>query len=181
MAQSMSDTYEYVVTKKVEGSYKTKRILIIVAYITYILALVAVCSIIRIPQLIALAPVTMWMIAYFSWPYFSIEYEYVLMEGQITFSEILGGRKRRERFSLRISSLDAIMPYKSENDKDLLAYGAEKEYIALSSEKNAVDPYFALFKDDSGKKCVFFFEATNRSLRILKYYNPVTVMSTLSK
>ncbi len=181
MAQAITDTYEYVVKKKVEGKYALKRVLIILAYIVICIAEFVLCLASHIYQLFALAPVSLWIIYYFTWPYFSVEYEYALSEGHITFSRIYDGRKRKEVFSERISRLDTVAPYKSENDEVILSYAPTVEYIAFSSEKTPVDPYFALFTDEKGRKCVFFFEATNRSLRALKYYNQNTVMTTVSK
>lgn len=180
MAQSMSDSYEYVVQKKKEGSYNTKRILVIFGYaLLCIIGLIAAAAS-KLIQLFALAPILLWITAYFTWPYFSIEYEYTMVDGNITFSTIYGGRKRKENFSIRISSFDFVAPFDKKYDSELISYGATVEFNAFSSDKTPSDPYFALFTDDHGRKCAFFFEATNRSLRILKYYNQSTVMSTVS-
>ncbi len=181
MAQAISDTYEYVVQKKNEGGYKTKRILMILGYFVIAIAEFVICYLISIPQLFALAPVSLWIIYYFTWPNFSIEHEYILIDGNIVFSKIYGGRRRKEIFSMRISAFEKIAPFTSANDSELVAFNPSVEYSAFSSDKNPIDAYYATFTKDNGTRCIFFFEATNRAIRILKYYNPSTVMTTLSK
>lgn len=177
---AMSDSYEYVVSKAKEGSYAFKRILAFIGYFIFGIILFIVVYASKLFVLFAFAPVTIWMLVYFTWPYFNIEHEYALIAGNITFSEIYGGRKRKEKFSIRISSFDVIAPYDNDHRKEISSYKATVEYNAFSSDKNPKSPYFALFTDSKGKKCVFFFEATNKALRILKYYNAETVMTTVS-
>ena len=177
---AMSDSYEYVVAKEIEGSYAVKRVLALIGYFLFGILEFIVVYASKLFVLFAFAPVTIWMLVYFTWPYFSVEHEYAMIGGNITFSEIYGGRRRKEKFSIRISSFDVIAPYDNEYRKEIAAYKATVEYNAFSSDKNPSSPYFALFTDEKGKKCVFFFEATNRTLRILKYYNTATVMTTVS-
>ncbi len=181
MAQAISDLYEYVVEKKKEGKYLAKRILMIFLYIFTVVAGLLLCMASPIPQLFALAPVSVWIFVYFTWPYFSVDYEYVLADGNIIFSTVYGGRKRKENFSVRISSFEKVAPFRSPEDTAISSFKPTKEFVAFASEKNPSDPYYALFKDEKGTKCIFFFEATNRTLRILKYYNPSVEMTTVSK
>ena len=177
---AMSDLYEYVVNKKLEGSYAVKRVMLIIGYFVFGILEFTVVYASKLFVLFALAPVTIWMFVFFTWPYFSVEHEYSMIGGNITFSEILGGRKRKEKFSIRISSFDVIAPYNNDYRSEIASYKATVEYNALSSEKTPNSPYFALFTDEKGRRCVFFFEATNKSLRILKYYNTATVMTQVS-
>lgn len=176
----MSDSYEYVVAKKKEGSYAAKRAMAFIGYFIFGIVMFITVYASKLFVLLAFAPVTIWMLVYFTWPYFNVEHEYAMIDGNITFSEIFGGRKRKEKFSIRISAFDTVAPYTRDYISEISAYKATVEYNAFSSEKTPNSPYFALFTDSKGRKCVFFFEATNKSLRILKYYNQVTIMSTVS-
>lgn len=177
---ALSDSYEYVVAKSKEGSYAVKRVLAFIGYFIFGIMLFILVYASKLFVLFAFAPVVIWMAVYFTWPYFNIEHEYAMIDGNIIFSEIYGGRKRKEKFSIRIASFDVVAPYDNDHRGEIAAYKASVEYNAFSSDKNPQSPYFALFTDSKGRKCVFFFEATNRALRILKYYNTVTVMSTVS-
>ena len=180
MAQAISDSYEYTVNKKLEGTLLLRKILFLSLYVLYVIVILTIALLTRLAApAIAFIPITLWIIVYLTYPYCNIEYEYSMIDGNITFSTIYGSRKRKENFSMRISSFEKTAPYNDNYKKLVEQYSPEKVYIALSSEKTPNDPYFALFKDKNGKKCVFYFEATNRAVRIIKYYNENTVMTTL--
>jgi hypothetical protein len=42
---------------------------------------------------------------------------------------------------------------------------------------DAADIYFALFKNVAGEDCVVFFEATEKTLKVLRYYNSDTIIT----
>ena len=180
MAQAISESYEYTVSKKREGAFLLRRILFFIMYAVYVIVILGVAMITRLAApAIAFIPITLWILIYLTYPYCSIEYEYAMIDGNIIFSTIYGSRKRKESFSMRISVFEKVAPLNRDYEGLVEKYAPDKIYNALSSEKTPSDPYFALFKDESGKKCVFYFEATNRALRILKYYNENTVMSVV--
>lgn len=180
MAQAISDSYEYIVKKKVEGSFLMKRVLLIALYAVYVIVILAVAMLTKLAApAIAFIPITLWILIYLTFPYCNVEHEYSMIDGNITFSEIYGSRKRKECFSVRISSFEAVAPLSRDYEKLVERAAPKKIYSALSSEKTPSDPYFALFRDESGRMCVFYFEATNRALRIMKYYNEKTVMTSV--
>lgn len=181
MAQAYSESYEYVVDKKVEGSFLLRRILMIALYAVYVLAffIVGVITRLGVPML-ALIPITLWILIWLTWPYCRIEYEYALFDGNLSFSAIYGGRRRREQFSMRISTAEGVAPIGEKYDHLVVEFEPTKVYNGLSSDKDAKDAYFLLFEDEDGERCVFYFEATARMLRILKYYNAGTVVTDVS-
>lgn len=182
MAQAISDSYEYTVKKKIEGAFLLKRILFISLYVLYVLAILTVALLTKLAApAIAFIPLTLWMLIYFTFPYCNIEFEYSMIDGYVTFSTIYGQRKRKEEFSMRISSFERVAPYNGDYMAEVERYSPQRVYSALSSESKPADPYFALFKDKDGKKCVFFFEATNRAVRIIKYYNNENTVITVVK
>ena len=172
-------TYEYVVQRKNRGSQKLKPMFFIIGYIVFaLLALTfAVRSKLGAP-LVALAPVALLLIIFLTWRYTKIEYEYSITSGVLTFSEIYGGKSRKVIAEFRIKDCSVIAPL-SDPDKRELAdrYNAEISYIALS-EKDAPDGYFALFENEKGKRCIFFFEATEKALKICRFYNPANTTVT---
>jgi len=180
MAQSLSDSYEYTVKQKQEGKILLRKILLIAVYILYVITVLTVALLTRLAApAIAFIPITLWILIHFTYLYCNIEYEYSMMDGYITFSTIYGSRKRKEGFSMRISAFEKVCPYNEDYAKILEQFDPSRIYSAFSSENTPDDPYFAIFKDKNGKKCVFFFEATNRALRIMKYYNENTVMTVV--
>ena len=107
MAQAISDSYEYTVKKKIEGAFLLKRILFISLYVLYVLAILTVALLTKLAApAIAFIPLTLWMLIYFTFPYCNIEFEYSMIDGYVTFSTIYGQRKRKEEFSMRISSFE---------------------------------------------------------------------------
>ena len=173
-------TYEYSVEAKGDPSLKRKKILLIIGYVLYcagLLILVMTVGKLFLP-LFAIVPLTMLAIVPKTWRYTNPEYEYSITSGVLTFSEIYGGKSRKVIAEFRIKDCSVIAPL-SDPDKRELAdrYNAEISYIALS-EKDAPDGYFALFENEKGKRCIFFFEATEKTLKICRFYNPANTTVT---
>ncbi len=100
--------------------------------------------------------------------YSSLEFEYTIAEGTVTFAEIYGKSTRRvtREFDIRVCA--AIAPM---DDDRLAAFGATDEYYAISSP-DAENIYGAAYDSDKGKKTVVYFEATEQALRMFRAYNP---------
>ncbi len=164
-------TYEVTTHQKIYGAWLLKRIALIVAYVAYVLAalVVGLTTKITVP-LLALVPVTLWMIIFFTWRYTDVDYEYSMTSGYLTFSIIYGSRTRKQIFQVQIKAITLIAPYTDEYYERARRYAPQVEYYALSS-KNAENAYFALFENKDGKKSIFIFETTDRALSIFKFYN----------
>ena len=175
-------TYEFVVSQKIEGKWRLARIGMILLYISFVLgALLAGISLNILPPL-ALVPVFTWMLVFFTWRYVSVEYEYSITSGELTFSKVFGNRSRRT--VLRLSMRQAVRIAPLENEQEVAranAYRPEREFSAISSPK-APDIYFILFEYAAGGKekhrAIFYFEATQRALQICRFYNPSGTLVT---
>lgn len=172
-------TYEYVVQRKNKGSQKLTPVLLIIGYIIFaVLALAfAVSSKLGAP-LVALAPLALALIIFLTWRYTKIEYEYSITSGILTFSEIYGGKSRKTITEFSLKDCDTIAPL-SDPDKRAIAqrYNADISYVALS-HKDTENAYFATFENEKGKRCIFFFEATEKALKICRFYNPANTTVT---
>lgn len=183
-------TYEFVVAQKAEGRYLRRKIALMCMYVLYIVALLCVGLMTRIAvPLLALIPVTLWIIVFFTWRYTNIEYEYSMTSGVLTFSEIYGGRSRKKIAEFRIKNATAILPLSDPHTEvDFDRFAPEIVYRALPS-KDAEDVYVMLYTEESGagkerskgKHVAFTFVATEQALKILKYYNSSTVITAVSK
>ena len=100
--------------------------------------------------------------------YSSLEFEYTMAEGTVTFSEIYGKSTRRVTYEFEIRSCAVIAPI---DDDKLAEFGATEEYYAVSS-LNAENIYGVVYDGEKGKKIVIYFEATGEALRIFRAYNP---------
>lgn len=173
-------TYEFVVAQKAEGRFLRRRILFVLMYFAYVATFLTVGIITRIGiPLVALVPVTTWIIIFFTWRYVQVEYEYSITSGILVFTEIYGGRSRKKMMEVHIKDATAILPIddpKTEAQVDRFA--PEIVYNAIHTKK-AEDTYVMLFTDETdkvrgkGKNIAFTFVATTQALKVLKYYNPL--------
>ena len=51
----------------------------------------------------------------------------------------------------------------------------------LNSDRIYQDGTTPMYRDKDGSLCVVYFEATEKTLKILRYYNPVTVVTKVSR
>ena len=144
----------------------------------FIGAFVAFTFAIRMPMLAILPLMLLGLVLYF-WKIFNCELEYSMVSGQMTFSRIYGGMKRKKILEVTIKDFREVAPRTTESEADLKSKGIVKTY-SFSSHSTARDQYYALFEQD-GTLCVVYFEATEKTLKLLRYYNPVTVVTKVSR
>ena len=178
-------TYEFAVAQKAEGRFLVRKILLMILYIVYVgIALATGLTVRIVVPLLALIPVTLWIIIFFTWRYTNIEYEYSMTSGVLTFTEIYGGRSRKKMAEFRIKDAVAILPLSDEETaKKVQKFDPMINYCAIP-QKNARDTYVALYLDENVKiggkprHNAFTFVATGQALKILKYYNPTATVVT---
>ena len=165
-------TYE----KKNEGKVRLCRTLMVFAYVLYLVAFFLVCYLTRVIPVFALAPLTLWIIIFFTWRFTNPEYEYSITSGILTFSVIYGGRTRSKRFEKSVKEMETIAPLSKLYSHKIEDYKPTRIYEGSSSH-DSPDAYFALFENEDGEHCVYYFEATARALKILRHYNVKTVVT----
>jgi hypothetical protein len=171
-------TYEFVVAQKAEGSFLRRRILFILMYIAYVTAFLTVGIITRIGiPLVALVPVTTWILIFFTWRYVQVEYEYSITSGILVFTEIYGGRSRKKIMEVHIKDASAILPLDDpRTEAQVDRFAPEVVHNAIPS-KRAEDTYVMLYVDEKDKvkgkgvNTAFTFVATTQALKVMKYYN----------
>ncbi len=164
--------YEYAVAEAKTLSLKLKKIAFIALYVLWGLSLLFVGIITRIlVPLLALVPLTTWILVYFTWKYTQVEYEYSFFTGTLTVSRVLGNRTRKVLLKVAIRELAAVFPYVDANVDRANAYSAEYTLFAASSME-AESLYIALWQDETtGKRSMLCFEANEKALKIIRYYN----------
>ncbi|MBQ9099543.1 MAG: hypothetical protein IJY50_08985 [Clostridia bacterium] len=171
-------TYEFVVEQKLEGKWILARIALLCFYVFYVLGFLLLGLRYRlIVPLIALIPISLWIIVFITWRYVDVEYEYSITSGELTFSKIYGNRSRRRLLVVTLRDAVTIAPLDGDiYSAKATAWKPEREYSAISS-LSAPDIYYMLFeyKDHSKKekrRAILYFEATQRALQICRFYNP---------
>jgi len=165
--------FNYTVAKKVEGDYLMKRVLMILGYVIFGLVFFFGLYLLHLYQFIAFIVLIEWILVFFTWRYVSIEYKYETVSGSIRFYAVYGGKKKKQLKELRIKDFTEISPYSEETEKRDFA----SRIYCISSQKSAPDRYCGIYVDESGKESIIHFEATQKTLKILKFYNSGTVVS----
>ena len=171
------NTFEFVVDERPEGKRKAFKVLGRLGLIAFISAwvIVSLCTIFYL----AVLPLALLGLVLYFWKIFNCELEYSMTSGIMTFSRIYGGMKRKKVLDVYIKDMREIAPRTPESDAKLAARNVDKVY-SFSSHSTAIDQYYALF-DQEGKLCVVYFEATEKTLKILRYYHPMTVVTKVSR
>lgn len=171
---------EYTVVQKAEGKNLTNRLLLIALYVVYsavfcIIFLGGIGSF-KMPMVVAFLPVTLWIIIFFTWRYVSVEHEYMLASGVMTFVDIYGGRTRRALFACPVKEMREIAPMRETTKLNT------KTVIDMRGSVKSTDSYYFIINDRAGESTAVLFEATHKAVQILQYYNSATVVSeSLSK
>ena len=173
------NTYEFVVAQKHEGKVQLFRILAVVSYVLFFCVVATALILLHFPWMVAVLPIFEWMLIFFTWRYRSVEFEYSMTSGNITFSYIYGGRSRKTALETAIKRFQEIAPLDDAALSRLEARDIQKEYRFISSD-DAPDIYYALLEED-GELSVVLFEATQKALGILRFYNPMTVVTKVSR
>ncbi len=173
-----STTFEFVVTERPEGKRKAFVVFARAGLLSVIAVFVFLCFGFNVPTLAVLPLSLLGLVMYF-WKRFNRDMEYSMTTGIMTFSYIYGGSSRKKVLELFIKDMREIAPVTDDTMDHLNKLGVERDYRFVSSS-SADDMYYAIF-DQDGKLCVVYFEATEKALSILYYYNHATVKTQVSR
>lgn len=169
------ETYEYVIKPKSDGRRTLKKVLFISLYVAFVIAWLVFGVVSGLPSLLALIPVTLWMLVFATWRYVNIEYEYSAVSGVVTFSKIYGGRSRKKVGELDLRSVDELLllsDHRTERRLDDFDPQIESSYVSSSDSDKA---YAALYVDEDGTKCVVYLEVLPMLMKSFKIYNSAVV------
>ena len=164
--------FEYAVAEAKSKALICKRIALICTYVLWGLLLFLIGFLTRLlVPLLALVPLTLWILVFFTWKFTQVEYEYSFFSGKLTVSRILGGRTRKKLLEVNIRDIAAAFPYEDVHVPRAEAWHADVSIYAASSLA-APDLYLLLWQnEDSGKRYMLCLEANEKALKIMRYYN----------
>ena len=163
--------YEYTVMQKRTAALAFRKISLIALYVLWTIGLLTVGAMSRlIAPLLAFIPFSLWLLVFLTWRYTQVEYEYSFFSGTLTVSRVLGGRARKELCRVAIRSVSEILPYEDAYVDRIERFSAERTVFAASDE-NAQNLYAVLWTDGNNVRTVLFFEASEKALKICRYYN----------
>ena len=181
-------TYEFVVSQRPKGKWLAARIGLIAFYCLYPLVVLFLGMKAQIiAPLLAFVPLSLWLIIFITWRYVSVDYEYSVTSGTLTFTKVYGNRSRRKIFEMKLKDAVRIAPLEAPLEADrATAYAPEREFVGVSS-MSAPDIYIMLFelgndKSREKRRAIFYFEATAKMLSVCRFYNPSgTVLSNTTR
>ena len=168
--------FDYTVTKRAEGSYRIKRILLILGYVVFGAAYFFGLALAHLYPLMAFVVLLEWILVFFTWRYVSIEYKYETASGGIRFYEVFGGKKKKLLLEKRIKDFSCVEPYSAEAKVRLDGEVFCERHMCIRSEKDHTDCFYAIYNTDAGKG-IIVFEATQAALKIFRFYNQNTVVA----
>ncbi len=163
---------EYAKPVAKKGKNKRLRLLLVLAYIAFAaIYSIAFTVLIKLPQVIALVPLFIWIAVYFTWGLVSYECAVRVSSGTVSFLK-LNGKKEKTLLSFMAKDAAVIAPYAEEYTAPLKEIGS----ILLDhrADKGTQTAYFAVFPHE-GKNCAVIFDAEDKVIHALHYYNKNTV------
>lgn len=173
--------YEFVVSQKLTGKWMTCRVLAVIGYVLFAVLFftLGVTSRLLLP-LIALTPIFLWMLVFFTWRYTRPDYELTTVSNALRFTIVYGNRTRRPQLEVEFSRMQKIAPLDEAGQAAIKYFSPDRVYCAASS-MDAPDLYYAIWEEDK-KRYVLYFEATTHLLKICRYYNSAaTVVTPVSR
>ena len=167
-AQYSSNFVEYLVPMKNNSSLLMKKLGIVALLIA--LSLVGAVFILSfVPMLMVVYLGLVGILGWYLWQFVSIEFEYSIAMGEIDMDIIYGQRQRKELMSCRVRDMEIIHPL-DDSGKKTLADCDHVDDCSISRKKPTPDVYYFTYSEN-GKKYGMIFEATKKTLDIMKFYN----------
>lgn len=173
MDDSSFNSITYTVEKKVEGKYALHRVLYILGVVLASVALCAACIYVKL--LVYFTPVMFMLcviIFKYLFIYFQIEYRYTIEHGVFTMEKVFGGKKCKNYYQIKLSDADMIVPF-----SDVAVTKGDTVYDSCVSLKNPTQDLYAIITKNGERKSIAYFEATKKTLKIMRYHNQNTVLS----
>lgn len=160
--------FEYAVAEAKTGRLLLRKLILITLYIVFaaVLLIVGVATRLLAPFL-ALVPLSLWILIFFTWRLTQVEYEYSFFAGRLTVSKIFGNRTRKKLCEVQIRDIDIIVPAGTPRADGL----CKDVTVFAASGKDSPDLYYAMWKGENQEETVLAFDMNEKALKILRYYN----------
>ena len=147
-----------------KGKIKRNRLFLLLLYVIVGIAYVSFFAAVKIPQVIAILPLLLWILVHYTWRLVSFEYFVRVESGTVSFGK-LRGKKQSVSFTCQAKELICV------KKKSLLSKDALREATLLDFRYDpAADCYAALLTREE-RSVVILFAATDAVLTAMRYYN----------
>ncbi len=176
-SQYSNNYVEYLVPMKNNSSLLLKKAGILL--LAVVLSAIGAVLILNSPFLpiMVIYLVLVGILTWYLWQFVSIEFEYSIVMGEMDMDIIYGQRRRKRIANAKIRDMTLIAPYSAEYEHQINSPEIQKRIFA-ACDINSPDTYFCIYNDEKGTKNLLIFEATQKTLAIMKFYNSkATVVS----
>lgn len=156
---------EYIVKRKRSGTDIALTALIVVGAVIVFLALCYIGLVTGLMQILLLLAVGALWGAYILIGKFSIEYEYIVTNGEMDIDKIMQRRKRKRIITVPVKNIRSIEPVRVDNT-------VYKQVIdASKNDKKATDTYMLITEDN----IKILFNPSEKMLKIFAKFRPQSV------
>jgi len=181
MNNGSGNAAEYTVARKPVGKnmgYKigclTLYVALVVGYLCLAVAM-GTSSIVVVVATLPFVPLFFLLLRHFVWNrYVNVEYKYEIVSAEVIFYEVYGKQRQAEIYRHRISEFSLIAPVEAAYESKYTGADEVRDY---RGDSRSSDAYFMLLENE-GKRTVIFFEAAEKTLKALKYYNSKNLVAT---
>jgi len=156
-----------------EGKYVMPKKLGVIGagFVLFLLLIVASFTVLEhFPGFIPFFLLGIAFVVWYLWRYVSVEYEYTILQGEMSFDVIYGKRKRKTLYTAKVRNMETIAPLGGER-KSLSDFpGVTKERFYASKFKNP-NTWYAVVKEENGEKTLLFFEMIDKAEKSLRSYH----------
>lgn len=167
--------YECAVAQKKTAAVVLRRIFLLVLYALWGVACVLLG--LRFDLLLLsleLCALTLWTLIWLTWRLTHTDYEYQMLDGELSVYRISGGRSRRRLCSVSVRDMTAVYPCTDEYTARIAGTPVARRFFAASS-RDAEDLYVAFWNDEKKGSIALYFEPDERLCRLLRQYNITAV------
>ena len=156
--------YTRPVAKK--GKNKRLRLLLLLGYIVFALLYCLLFTVpIKIPQVIAVLPIFLWIMIFYTQRLVNYEIQTSVSEGHLAFARIWN-KKRKEKARVALKAIRKV--YKLEGGA--MPESKDGQCFDFRADADAEDAYAALCEAEGGK-VLYLFQATPQLLSSIRYFN----------
>lgn len=163
---------EYAKPVSRHGKNKRIRTLLVFCYIIFAAAYTLLFVSIHVPQVIAILPLFLWMLVFFTWGIVNYECCIRVASGKVTLLK-LRGKKEKEILSFDAKALLYALPY-NEAGKERIAKETIMQTVDLRADPTK-DGYAAVLSSNE-RLTLLRFECTVAVANAMRYYNKEVIV-----
>lgn len=162
---------EHIVPLQEKKMIRPKKIGIILLAVLMVLGVFAfILTYVHFAHLGAVILILVAYVIWYLWRFVSVEFEYTIHQGEISFDIVYGRRQRKSYYSTPISRIEKICPLQDGKvpEKDLQGVGRE---VFCAAAKTNPNTRYAIVTGEDQTKTLLYFEVTQKAEKVLRFHN----------